>query len=61
MSGEHISLETKIPVEGEHISPTVYTEERISVGRGQGYVCGETRNRGTHICATSLLASLMTC
>ena len=41
-SGEHISLETESPVEGEHISPTMYTEEHISVGRGQGYVCGET-------------------
>ena len=41
-SGEHISLETEIPFEGEHISLTVYTEEHISEGRGQGYVCGET-------------------
>ena len=49
-SGEHISLETEIPVEGEHISPTVYTEEHISAGRGQGYVCGETHIRATALC-----------
>ena len=47
-SGEHISLETEIPVEGEHI-PTVHTEEHISAGRGQGYVFGETHITGEHI------------
>ena len=50
-SGEHISLETEIPVEGEHISPTVHTEEHISAGRGQGYVFGETHITGEHISA----------
>ena len=39
-SGEHVSLETEIPVEGEHISPIVHTEEHISAGRGQGCVRG---------------------
>ena len=53
MSGEHISLETEIPVEGEHISPTVYSVEHIDIRRAwPGIVCGETHNRGTHIRAT---------
>ena len=45
----NISLETETPVEGEHISLTVYTEEHISAGCGQGYVYGETHITGEHI------------
>ena len=56
-SGEHISLETEVPVEGEHISPTVHTEEHISAGRGKGYVCGETHITGEHMSA--LLSSTL--
>ena len=59
-SGEHISVETEIPVEGEQISRTVYTEEHISAGRGQGYVCGETHITGEHISALHPQKSLGT-
>ena len=55
-SGEHISPETEVPFEGEHISPTEHTEEHISAGRGQGYVCGETHITGEHISAEHISA-----
>ena len=46
----NISLETEIPVEGEHISRTVYTEEHIC--RAWPGMCAGKHITGEHICAT---------
>ena len=48
--GTHITG-NRNPVEGEHISRTVYTDEHISAGRGHGYVYWETHITVKHISA----------
>ena len=52
-SGEHISLETEIPVEGEHIPDRVYGGTHIRRAWPGICVRGNTYNWGTHIRATA--------